>query len=374
MSAHATEMRVEQADESNEAGLRELLRNNPLAGDIVVTLEREPNALHAAATGGDSFNILVGYRHGQKNVVACGARFELDAFVNGDVRRVGYLGEFRMDGGLRQRRRMLIESFTAMREAHEAGNVKLYFTTVVADNVAARRLFEAGLPGFPVYEPREEIVTLTIPVQSGARVRTRSRHIRQASENDEDAIATLLQRTGSEYQFHPVWDRARLASQTRCRGLSTQDFFLCESTGGPIGCLALWDQRGFKQTVISGYANRLRRLRPFYNAVAPLVRRPTLPAPGSRLETTFLSHLAVAPDDEETLHALVAAACRDAAKRELDYVMLGIAKRDPVHASLCRVFSCHAYTSMLYTAFWKDGADAAAALDQRIPRPEMAIL
>ena len=123
-----------------------------------------------------------------------------------------------------------------------------------------------------------------------------------------------------------------------------------------------------------GYAPRLRRLRPWFNLLAPILRRPRLPAPGSRLETTFLSHLAIAPDDADMLVAMVRAACRNALQRGLDYVMLAVAVRDPVYAAIRRHFSCHSFDSMLYLAYWDDGKTEAGCVDKRIARPEMAIL
>ena len=91
-------------------------------------------------------------------------------------------------------------------------------------------------------------------------------------------------------------------------------------------------------------------------------------------ETTFLSHLAVPPDDADSLVTMVRAACRNALQRGLDYVMLAAAVRDPVYKAVQRNFSCHSFDSMLYLAYWEDGRTEAGCVDKRIARPEMAIL
>ena len=82
----------------------------------------------------------------------------------------------------------------------------------------------------------------------------------------------------------------------------------------------------------------------------------------------------MAPDDDDTLIALVADACRKAVNRGLDYVMIAFAERNPLAALLKKRFPCHSYVSMMYVVYWEDGAGAASELDDRMPHPEMAIL
>jgi hypothetical protein len=309
-----------------------------------------------------------------RHVIASGGRFELTAWINGAPQRIGYFGELRAEGGLRTRRQLLLGSYRRMREFHDAGNVRFYLTTIIEDNHRARRLLEAGLGDMPTYRPLETMVTFTIPTRLGTRRLHRSHRVQQAGTDEREAIVERLAGHGRQYQFQPVWSRETLDSPTRCRGLAPEDFLVCPSQGGIRACVALWDQRAFKQTVIRGYAPRLARTRPLLNLVAPVAGRPRLPAPGARLESAFLSHLAVDEDDDEALVALVAAGCRSAVSRGIDYVMVSLAARHPLASVIRKRFPCHDYVSMIYLVFWEDGRDDADALDDRIPHPEVAIL
>jgi len=104
------------------------------------------------------------------------------------------------------------------------------------------------------------------------------------------------------------------------------------------------------------------------------LRRPRLPAPGSRLESAYLSHFNASPDDAEAAVALVAAGCREAAARGIDYLMLGLDQANPLCDVLRARFPTHSYVSMVYVVYWEDGADAAAQIDGRTLHPEVAIL
>ena len=369
------ELTFEAATKDTEAQLRRLLRENPVGGNIQVSLEREPNAFHAAGISGDEYQMMLAFGGDPRHVIGSGGRFELVTYVNGREQRVGYFGELRAEGGLRTRRKLLLGSYETMRRFHEAGNVPFYMTTIIEDNHAARRLLEAGLGDMPTYRPLEKMVTFTIPARAGARRRRGLRRIVSGHERSLPSMAERLQEHGSRYQFYPQWNAATLRSAIRCRGLSPADFLLCNDRNAEIlGSLALWDQRAFKQTVIRGYSRQLARARPFVNLVAPVLGRPRLPAPGARLESAFLSHVAVAEDDGETLEALIACSCRHAIERGIDYVMISFAQRHPLTEVVRKRFPCHSYVSVLYVVYWEDGAGAAESLDNRIPHPEVAIL
>lgn len=365
-----SELKFLLAGAENEPELRALLRDNPLHGNIQVALEREPNAFHAAAISGDKYELIMGYGDNGHTFLGAGARFELDAWINGTVRRLGYLGEFRIHGGLKQRRQLLLHSYRALRRFHEAGSTPFYLTTIIADNTTTRRLLERKLADMPTYEPLETMTTFTIP----ARLAARRSGKKVERGHDYAEISGLLAQHGGKHQFHPAWTADTLRSPERCRDLALQDFFLTRDDDRLTGCLALWDQRSFKQTVVCGYAKPLARARPFFNLVAPFMSRPRLPAPGARLESAFLSHVAVAPDDEEALVALIADASREALRRGIDYVMIALVDRNPLAAVVRRRFPCHSYVSMIYVVYWEDGAASVAELDGRMPHPEMAIL
>ena len=369
------ELTFEAATKDTEAQLRRLLRENPVGGNIRVSLEREPNAFHAAGISGDEYQMMLAFDGDPRHVIGSGGRFELVTYVNGRAQRVGYFGELRAEGGLRARRKLLLGSYQTMHRFHEAGNVPFYMTTIIEDNHAARRLLEAGLGDMPTYRPLEKMVTFTIPTRSGARRRQGLRRVESGSERTLSGIAEKLQEHGSQYQFYPRWSGATLRSAIRCRGLTPGDYLLCKDQNSEtLGSLALWDQRAFKQTVVHGYSRRLGRARPLLNLFAPLLGRPQLPPPGAGLESAFLSHVAVAEDDGETLEALIACSCRHAIERGIDYVMISFAERHPLAAVVRKRFPCHNYVSVLYVVYWDDGADAASSLDNRIPHPEVAIL
>jgi hypothetical protein len=368
-------LRYDVAGPSDDADLARLLRELPLGGRVEVSLEREPSVLEAARITGDRQEFLIARDEATGAAEGFGGRFEMDAYINGDVARLGYLGELRLShGGRRRLGHAILGAYEAMRALHERGTTSFYFTTIVSDSLAARRLLESGLRGLPVYRPFDRLLSFVIATR-GRRRGGRGDHLLRSGETvGLPAIASHLEAHGRGRQLHAVWTEQSLGPGGRCPGLALEDFLVIEEKGRIAGLLGLWDQRAFKQSVVRGYAPALSLLRPAYNLVAPLLGRAALPAPGTRLETAFLSHIAVREAGAAILLALVDAACARAAARGLDYAAIGLSARDPLAGALERAFSCYRYESEIYLVYWPDGEAAARAVAETTSHLELAIL
>lgn len=381
--------RVDLASPTDEPALRRLLREHPMAGEIRVTLEREPDLAIAAAVEGDSHATIVARRR-DGSLCGMGSRSVAGAFVNGRPCRLGYLSQLRLDPRARRHaglRRLLAGGYQRLRAVGAAGEAPFDLTTVVADNRPARRLLEAGLPGLPTYVELEPFVTLVLPVPrapAGWRDRVRRRPpaapmppagvvLARGTPACMGEVAACLERNRRRYQFARRFTAAQLLSPVSSRGLVPHDFHLAIGARGEVvGCLALWDQSSFKQVVVRGYGRRLRLLRPVLDLLAPLLGTPRLPAPGEPLPHAYLSHVAVDGDDPGVFAALLAAARRAAAGRFL-YMVAGFAERHPFLAACGR--RARRYRSVLYAVCCREeGTAAVAALDGRIPHLEVALL
>ncbi|MFL6194160.1 MAG: hypothetical protein ACJ75H_08310 [Thermoanaerobaculia bacterium] len=361
---------VEPATPEDDPGLRRLLRENPMDGEIRVSLEREPNAFLASAVEGEPHRTIVA-RHPELGVIGMGSRSVWNAFVNGEPRRLGYLSQLRVDRAFRGRKRLLVAGYELLRSFRGPDELPFDLTSIVADNDAARRLLGAGVPGLPAYQEIEGWTTLILPTSSRAK---RVEGIERGSRERLPEIAAFLDEQRKRYQFAPRFSVEDLLSPERSRGLSPEDFFLIAGGGAIRGCLALWDQSGFKQVVVRGYAPRLARMRPWINWMAPLLGTPRLPEPGRNLPHAYISHLGAAVDEPEVFQMMIEAAYAEARSRRYVYLVVGLAARHPCLPWLRRRFSPREYASVLYGVDWEKGASALASLDGRMPHVEVALL
>jgi len=363
----ARTLRFDLATPADDAALRALLRNTPMQGQMQLCFEREPSAFAADAIEGDFHQTIIA-KTSDGRIVAMGGRSIRDAYINGQSVRMGYLGQLRIAPSHRGRD-TLFRGYAFLRELHADGRTPFYLTSILTDNLPARRLLEANLRGMPTYHPLEEWLTFAIPTRSNPH----NDFPQQATFSDIEAIEALLATQGPKTQFTPAWNQNDITGSPQTPALNIDDFILIKNDNEIKACAATWDQRTLKQVIVGGYTGRLKRWRWAINRLAYATGWPPLPKVGEQLSQAYLSHLAVAADDETTFRALITAAQFRAAEKGCDYVLVGLAARHPF-ANVLKRWKHRLITSILYAVHWEDGQAAVAALDGRLPHVEISTL
>jgi hypothetical protein len=364
------------ANPSDDPELRELLRENPIPGKISVSFEREPNYFIGAKLGCVSNQTIIARDRKGGEIIAMGSRSMRNVYLNGTVQLVGYLGELRISQPYRVMRRALTKAYTFIHQLHQDRQVPFYITSIIEDNLPARRLFSRGLPGLPRYQEYARMHTLAIysrrrrrelPLPDGLQlVRGSSKH--------KDEIIACLQRNGPRYQFAPYWDRNSLFNLQTTPDLAPEDFTLVLDNEKVLGCLALWDQSRYKQTVVRSYAKPLARWRGLVNVGGRLMGWPVLPSPYEPFHFSYASHLAVDDDNPEIFAPILRALYNHAANQGNSYFMIGLSEASPFLPLVTTSYQHIEYPSQLYLVAWDDGIEHISQVDDRVPGMEIAIL
>lgn len=359
-------IRFTVARDEHDAAIRRLLRENPMRGEVSLSFEREPSYFLGAGILGDHQTILA---FAGERLVCMGRCSVRSRWVNGEVRRVGYLADLRLDLSVQGRFGILRRGYQFFRELQRGNPADLYFTSISADNERSLRFLERGLPGMPVYELLGDLITCIIPVPKSARG---SQITSCAPGSNVTELVSCLNAHGQQHQLAAFWSEADLGSPTRT-GVGLGDFQVLRVGSKLVACAALWDQRSFRQTVIRGYDRRTTLARPCVNLAARLFGTPRLPAIGATVPFGYLSPLAVEAGDEHFLLSLVESAFAPAAARGLDFLAVGFASGDLRLAALRGRFRCREYKTRLYRVSW-DRADPTDTLDHGPLLPDLALL
>ena len=367
MTARTGRVPFALATQADDPDIRRLLRENPMPGQITLTLEREPDYFVDAGLPGTEKQTIIANEGGR--VVCVGSCATRERFVNGQPHRVGYLGGLRLDVRVTGRFDILRRGYEFFRELQVDNPGDFYFTSIAADNVPARKFLERGLPGMPAYEFIGEFVTALLPVKNFVPVRDGL----ETDNLDFNELLECLDKHGRDYQFAACWS-ARELSALQSLNLKADNFRIVRDGGRILACAALWDQRTFKQTVICGYAPWPARTRPVVNFAADIIGTPRLPAVGSTLAQAFLSHFAIAKGRMDALPRLVMNLSTLAAERGIEFLTLGFAANDPRLAIIRARFKRREYRSRIYIVRWPNMGGAAGQLDDRVLQPELALL
>jgi hypothetical protein len=371
------------ADERHDCAIRRLLRDNPISGEVTLTLEREPDYFLGSRLPGVLEDQTLLALQGDR-VVCIGGCSVRERYINGRCQRVGYLGGLRLDHSVQGRFDIVRRGYKFFAEIAQDRSTEYYFTSITSDNLRSIRLLERGLPGMPSYRFLSEFVTLLIPIADRVlaadndkkalrNLEERGLRYSRGSEKNAGQLAEFLNSCGQEIQLATHWtkdDLLRLADF----GLPITDFHILEDNEIIVAAVALWDQRSFGQTVIRSYNRRLSLLRPWINGASRIFGTPHLPKTNSILEHAFVSPCATIPEHHSSLPDLIHLCLPAAATRGIKFLTLGFGSLDTRLEHIRAAFRCREYRSRLYRVAWSGESLALETLDKRSISPEVAFL
>ena len=317
------------ATREDDAAIRRLLRETPMHGAISVTFEREPDYFRGANLAGGVDQTIVAFAGDR--LVCMGRCTQRECWVNEAARRVGYLGELRLDAAARGRFGIVRDGYRFFHEQQRDDPADLYFTSIAADNERARRLLEGGARGLPGYTFLAELETLAVALRRGRRRNDLRRGV-AATTRHLPAMLRVLNEHARRHPLAAVWTVETLHALER-HGLPLERFLLAFAGDEIVACGALWDQRAFRQTVVHG----------------------------TTLAHAFLSPLAFAEGAEAMLPDFIEAFFPLAAEIGIEFLTLALPATDARLPGLRARFSTHPYRSRLYRVDWPEQQTIEAA-------------
>ncbi len=364
----------ELATPADDADLRHILAETPMAGAVAVSFRREPSYFAAAGVEGPFRQVVAARDTESGRLVGFGARSVRSRFVNGRPEAVGYLSTLRLLEGHRNRG-LVARGYRYFKELHRDGQARLYLTTIAEDNWLALRLLTSGRAGLPAYHYAGDYRTAVLPLR-GRRLEKAPAgvEVRPATADDLPGVLAFLAAVGPGRQFFPCCAADDFFTGSGAfRGLRPADLLLAFRGEELVGTLAGWDQSSFRQTVVSGYGRPLRWLRPLYNCWARWRGLPRLPPAGEALRGLTGTLPVVKDADAGVFAALVGELCRRASSGPWEHLLVGLHAEDPLLAAL-RGKAVRWYVTRLYHVCWQDGEAMRKGLDGRPPYLELGAL
>jgi hypothetical protein len=358
------------ATPADDAGIRGLLRREPLPGRIAITYEREPRFSIGCEASGENTVVLVARDSDSGAVAGVACRSEREVYVNGKPLRLGYLGQLRVDR--RYRGRWLVaRGFSLLKDLQGRAPLAGYLAAITSENRQAEAiLVDKPRKLFPAFHAVGDYCTLALRT---AKAPGPAAGVTSAGPSDIPGIVRFLRMEGVRRQFFPVWTEARFEVLTARLGLRVENILIVRRGGSIRGIVGVWDQSAYKQNVVRSWSGWMKLAAPLYNAGAPWLGRARIPGVGETIRTGYAAFVCVADDDIAVFDCLLAAALHRAAECGLEYLLLGLDQRDP----LLRAARKHAhipYRSRVFLVEWPEGGHLYARLDRRPTCVEIATL
>ena len=363
---------LELADARDDAALRQRMAEDVLDGSIAVTFRREPRYFAGTAIQGAKAQVIKCVDRDSNQIVGLATRATLPAYINGEIKTLGYLCDLRASPAVRGGT-LLARGYKMLKSLHDAAPVDFYYTMILSDNDVALTVLTSGRASLPSYRPYGEILTPAIHLDQSRRY-TFSKHL-HIVKGSALALAEIVGFVNTQYrqkQFAPVYRTADFATP-RLSGLQRDDIYVALQGGRIVGCVACWDQSHVRQIWVEKYDLALRLARPFYNLAAGYTARKPLPPQGARLPFFYLAWTAIERDDPAVFRELLETIYADRRRGPWHFFIAGLHRDSPLVAPL-RAFRCIASAGKLFIVHWDDGWAACEQLDQRIPHIEVGAL
>ncbi|MGA1874365.1 MAG: hypothetical protein ACMUIA_02025 [bacterium] len=367
----------ELAQPDDDSALLEILQEMPMEGEIQVLYQSRPSYFDALQVSGREHQVIVCRKSGDRHIVGFGTRSLKQVFINGAVMNIGYLSNLRLQEKYRKGM-LLSRGYRYLKALHEGDRrVPAYITTIIEGNSRAVRVLSSVRAGLPAYRYIGMYQVFAGSFR-GARKRFKQTtcQVQKATADQLKTIISFLQDHGREKQFYPYYtldDFRQAPAGGPLKGLHPEDIFLAFQGNEMVGLLARWDQREFKQIIITGYRGKARLMRPFYNLISRIMRAPTLPGTGETLHSFYIGLIAVKNNDPEIFKSLLHELYDESAATDYSFFVVGLAAQDPLCSAL-RDFRTVDYQSRIYFAGWEDSERLYHELDGRIPYLEVGSL
>lgn len=344
----------------------------PMAGDVTLCVERDPDFFALVRLEGERWRVGVAAAGGA--LAGCVAASERWAYLDGRATRTTYAGDLKVHPAHRGGPAAdALEEFARAACRGFGGDDALTLVTVLAGNRAMERR-ATGPRGLPALAPFATLDVHAVPFLWPRAAAVAGLRVEHARDEDLDEMAALWARLAPGRQLAPVMNAQQLAAWVaRAPGLAVHDYLVARRAGGRIaGFVALWDQRSFKRLRVLGYSRRLAWARRAVNAVAPLAGTRPLPADGEPLPSLAALHLCAPADEPAVLRALVLHAYAEHRRLAPLFLTLALDRRDPLRHALGGLFAQP--TAVRAYATTPAGRWAGAPLDGRPLHFEAALV
>ncbi len=338
------------ARDGDDSDLRKLY-NVPMEGGMQIAFGREPNFFIAERSGSvDTQTMIIEDIHSHK-IIGCGSRSERLLYVDGVVKRCGYLHGLRKRPGV-SNGKLLIMAYKYFHKLHKSSNVSYYFTTILSDNSRAQKILTSGRFGLPNYVPCTELITCLIPILHKRSKHKEQKFVQTMQQKKLSDVVEQINNYNSQYLFAPHYTTDDFNSNAMLPNFHNKNMYLYVNNGNIYGTAGIWDQK-HKQIVVTDYSLKMNVVRQLYNVYARWKKYPLLPCINQSVNNLHLAFVSVNDNDVDVFEQLLLTIMDDWSGRGYDYLSVGLCGGHPLLPVLRR-YASWVLKSDVYLVYWDE--------------------
>ena len=332
---------IEKALPSDNKGVCELCKI-PMDGNISMSLGIDPDCFINAGIQNQEIELFVCRQN--KRVIGIFSVGKRTVFCNSKPKLIRYFSDLRIHPDFQKS--LLLMKITRFIKTNIIDKDEFIYSIVFSENKLMTDMIakvdqasmnnkslikRASLPRFSLCG---SYYSYMVSLKRRRKIKKTNHVIKKAKKNDIKAIQLFFSREAHKKQWYPSYDFSVL-QDNYYHGLNISDFYLAFKDGKIVGITGVWDQRGFKQTIINRYTRYLKLVRPVINILAKITKGFNLPETGKILNYFTLHTILTKDNNQEIFKDIVEKIYKDNYQSEFSYFLCGLDKND----SLCNIFN-----------------------------------
>ncbi|MCP5162820.1 MAG: hypothetical protein H6999_03855 [Hahellaceae bacterium] len=329
-------MRLATADDN--ARLCSLFREVDMSAALCLAEERDPDffALQRAQ-GGQSYTCLLEPAEGGE-AFGCASIMARDAWIDGNVQRIGYASDLRIESAHRNGRIFpeVIEHFMKFMQRREG--IDLMYSAVLSSNQRGRNALlnrgaqRQGQPMAQVMTPYH-----MTSIQFTGKVAAPTVAVEQATQEHLPELVALLAAEQKKRLFGEVVTQEWLQKRFNdWPDFSIENFYFVRNAQGKmVACTALWDSSPHvRRERVLQYNGMMKVARKVFNLDARFRGFAPLPDEGHCFNFVYLTHTEVEDDNPVWLNALLRGLYQRLQDQKLHFMSLMIPEGSALSAAV----------------------------------------
>lgn len=343
--------KIIQAKITDGIEMLKLIESNSAKGKIELIYTRRPNAYLSYAKEGEAKIGVV--KDDKDNIllqIACVVR---DYYINKEIRKVCYVGGIRKNNDYKG-----YFNWKEISDFVKQTKCDMFYCSFLDDNKTALKMFSKKRKFIPDIFPVCEYTTYMINPNSIKKpIIINSKYIfRPMSESDIKAVCHFLNEEEIKYNFAPKTED--LFNQFA--GLSIQDCFILEDKGEIVAFGALWNQKDYKQYIVTRYSGYMKLFRKF-SKITEIMGYIPIPRENEILDFPTLT-MFYSKDNNCDLYNLFLYKIAGKIKENYSMFVIGMASNHP-NNEIYKKIRCIKFNSHIYYA----NNEKNIVLDKNLP-------
>jgi predicted N-acetyltransferase YhbS len=319
------QIEIREAQPSDNDGLLELTRSTPMAGNIALRIDRDPNFFALLQTRGEVIAFVA--THDGK-VIGCMSAAIYEAHVRGVLEKVAHSGDLKVHPDFTGRR-LALRLISATEAALRARGIDLSFSLVADGNERPMKI-SRGEHGTPAHVRLGKFFVDEL-LPSPLRKKSRRYTVGTADRGDLNAISEMLNDFSRSRLFARTVSLEDLERQCNPSAAGFQaKMFVAREDGSAVATLTVADTQALRRNVLMGLPAGLHAAVTLLRLLALPFGKFRIPRIGQPVATLYVRHMACAKGHEAALGLLVSEARAEAFRRRYTFLTVGLHERDPV--------------------------------------------